>query len=139
VFGALLWFWHAPGPYAWTFESDLAYWLMHISMIGAAVWFWTTVLAAAENRLGGFVAAMAATAIQMGLLGALITFAPRPLYAPHQLTTLAWGLTPLQDQQLGGVIMWVPAGAIFVFGLVGALGGAMRRGEALALARAVAR
>jgi putative membrane protein len=52
--------------------------------------------------------------IQMGLLGALITLAPRALYAPHALTTWAWGLTPLQDQQLGGAIMWVPGGIVFL-------------------------
>jgi putative membrane protein len=50
----------------------------------------------------------------MGLLGALITFAERPVYAPHRLTTAAWGLTQLQDQQLGGAIMWVPGVGVFL-------------------------
>ncbi len=45
--------------------------------------------------------------------GALITFAPRALYTPHLLTTAAWNLTPLQDQQLGGAIMWVPGCVLF--------------------------
>jgi putative membrane protein len=45
----------------------------------------------------------------MGMLGALLTFARRPLYAPHADTTLAYGLTPLADQQLAGLVMWVPA------------------------------
>jgi putative membrane protein len=52
--------------------------------------------------------------VQMGLLGALITFAGEPLYAPHLLTTAAWGLTPLEDQQLGGLIMWAPAAAVYL-------------------------
>ncbi len=50
----------------------------------------------------------------MGFLGALITFASRPFYAPHLLTTAAWRLTPLQDQQLGGAIMWVPGCIVFL-------------------------
>ena len=52
--------------------------------------------------------------VQMGFLGAVITFAPRPMYAPHFLTTIPWGLTPLQDQQLGGVVMWVPGCLAFL-------------------------
>ena len=52
--------------------------------------------------------------VQMGLLGALITLAPRALYAPHALTTVAWGLSPLQDQQLGGAIMWIPGCIVFL-------------------------
>jgi len=50
----------------------------------------------------------------MGLLGALITFAGAPLYAPHAVSTLAWGLTPLEDQQLAGLIMWAPAAVFYL-------------------------
>jgi putative membrane protein len=51
--------------------------------------------------------------IQMALLGALLTFAPKTLYAIHAVAPLDWGFTPLGDQQLGGLIMWVPAGLPF--------------------------
>ena len=55
----------------------------------------------------------------MGFLGALITLAPRAVYAPHALTAAAWGLTPLGDQQLGGIIMWIPGCLVFlVFALL---------------------
>ena len=50
----------------------------------------------------------------MGLLGALLTFAPHALYVPHLLTTVAWNLMPLEDQQIGGLLMWLPGG--FVYG-----------------------
>jgi putative membrane protein len=67
----------------------------------------------------------------MALLGAILTFTDRPLYTPHLLTTQAWGLTPLADQQLAGAIMWVPAGVIMaaavVAGLASTLQGAERR------------
>ena len=46
---------------------------------------------------------------QMGMLGALLTFAPQQLYAAHAIAPLDWGFTPLADQQLGGLLMWVPA------------------------------
>ena len=59
--------------------------------------------------------------VQMGLLGALITFAARPLYAPHWLTTQDWGLSPLDDQQLAGLIMWAPGSLVYLFAAVAIL------------------
>jgi cytochrome c oxidase assembly factor CtaG len=47
------------------------------------------------------------------LLGALLTFAPRVLYGVQTMHAGDWGLTPLQDQQLAGLVMWVPAGTIY--------------------------
>ena len=60
------------------------------------------------------IAALLATMVQMGVLGALITFAPNALYAPHWSTTAAWGLAPLEDQQLAGLVMWAPAAAAYL-------------------------
>lgn len=136
AFAAALWFWHAPGPYTATFESGFAYWLMHATLFGAALWLWTALLGAAAGRLGAFLAAALITTLQMGILGAVITFAARPLYRVHGFTTQAWGLSPLEDQQLGGVIMWVPAGAIFLGAILIATAAAMRRSEASHPARA---
>jgi putative membrane protein len=114
TFGLLLWFWHAPAPYAATFGSYLTYWLMHITLIAAAIWLWSALIETSpENSLTVLLAGVVST-VQMGFLGALITFVPRALYSPHFLTTRAWGLTPLQDQQLGGVVMWVPGCIIFL-------------------------
>ncbi|MGH7025698.1 MAG: cytochrome c oxidase assembly protein, partial [Caulobacteraceae bacterium] len=135
AFAAALWIWHAPGPYAATFQSDIVYWAMHITTFGSALWLWTALLNGPGERLPGAVAAIFLTTGQMGLLGAIITFAGSPLYWPHAFTTAAWGLTPLQDQQLGGVIMWVPAGILFVAGLSFAFFEAMRRSETRALTR----
>lgn len=112
VFAVLLWVWHAPQPYAATFASPAAYWAMHLSLTGGAVWLWAALLEGppALARAG----AAALSMMQMGFLGALLTLAPRALYGPHQLTTAAWGLTPLQDQQLGGALMWAPGGLVFL-------------------------
>ena len=114
VFAALLWFWHAPGPYAETFSSTLLYWSMHFTVFGSALWLWDGLLADDAGSMIRRVAAGVISSAQMGFLGALITLAPRPLYAPHLLSTASWDLTQLQDQQLGGTIMWVPGCGIFL-------------------------
>lgn len=108
---AIFWGWHAPAAYAWALSNDAAYWLMQLSLGGAAIAFWIAVRAA---RVPPAVAALLVSTVQMGLLGAVLTLADRPLYAPHAGTTLAWGLTPLADQQLAGLIMWAPAAAIYL-------------------------
>jgi putative membrane protein len=113
LFAACIWFWHAPAPYAGTFRSDLVYWSMHVSVYGAALWLWISLIDAPPAKAVHVVLAGLFSSIQMGFLGALITLAPRALYTPHLLTTAAWNLTPLEDQQLGGAIMWVLGCVIF--------------------------
>ncbi len=104
----ILWLWHAPGPYGWGLATVPAYWLMQGSLLGSAWLMWRAILAP-EAEPGSSVVALVATVGQMGLLGALIVFASRPLYAVHFASTWAWGLSPLADQQLAGLLMWVPA------------------------------
>lgn len=108
---AVLWSWHAPAAYSLALSSGAAYWLMQLSLLGSATWFWLALRSvSAPAAVGGLLIAMVA----MGLLGALITFAGQPLYAPHLATTAAWGLSPLEDQQTAGLIMWAPASAIYL-------------------------
>ncbi len=104
----ILWLWHAPEPYTWGLASVPAYWLMQLSLLGSAWWMWRAILALPLPS-GTALVALAVTIGQMGLLGALLVFAPVPLYAVHLGSTAAWGLTPLADQQLAGLLMWVPA------------------------------
>lgn len=104
---ATLWLWHAPFAYAWALDSHAAYWLMQATLLGTALGLWRAVFAAGA---GTAVATLLGATAQMGLLGALLLFAPRALYAHHLFTTEPWGLSPLQDQQIAGLIMWVPAG-----------------------------
>ncbi|MBX9697964.1 MAG: cytochrome c oxidase assembly protein [Acetobacteraceae bacterium] len=132
LFAVVLWAWHLPGPYALTFRSDLAYWAMQSSLMGAGVWLWRGLLLGAAARPDAVLLVGLATAAQMGALGALLTFAPRPLFAPHLLSTLPWGLTALEDQQLGGLLMWVPGGLAFALVALPGLARALR-GEAGAL------
>ena len=106
----VFWGWHSPGLYAFALSSDLAYWLMQTTLLGTAFAFWAAIRRAAAPTAA---AALLASMVQMGLLGALITFSG-PLYAPHFLTTTAWGYTPLEDQQLAGLIMWAPAAGLYL-------------------------
>lgn len=110
----VLWFWHVPAAYDLALANVAVYWLMQVSLIASAVWFWRALLADGRSPVDRLVFLVAAFA-QMGLLGAILTFAPDPLYAVHAIAPLDWGLTPLQDQQLGGLIMWVPAGIPYAF------------------------
>ncbi|MBR9862713.1 MAG: cytochrome c oxidase assembly protein [Rhodobacteraceae bacterium] len=105
----ILWGWHLPAAYDLALSNVAVYWLMQVSLLISATWFWRAVLsaeAAVVERIAFIVAAFA----QMGMLGAILTFAPTALYAAHALAPLDWGITPLRDQQLGGLIMWVPSG-----------------------------
>lgn len=129
-FAVVLWAWHLPGPYAATFRSGAVYWAMHVSLLAAAVWLWRGLLVGAAARPEAALFAGLATAAQTGALGAFLTFAPRPLFSPHALTTLPWGFTQLEDQQLGGLLMWVPGGIAFAAVSLAALAAALRPGAA---------
>lgn len=104
----ILWLWHAPSLYAWGLSTLSAYWLMQFSLLGSAWALWRGIFEATDQPHRTLLA-LVATITQMGLLGALIVFAPRPLYVVHWASTAPWGLSPLADQQLGGLLMWVPA------------------------------
>lgn len=107
----VFWVWHAPAPYAAALSSDSIYWLMQFTLLASAMVFWIAV------RRSGPAAAMGAilvTTVLMGLLGALITFAGRPLYPPHFASAISWGVSPLEDQQLAGIIMWAPGSIAYL-------------------------
>jgi putative membrane protein len=106
---AALWAWHVPAVYAAAWDSAAVYWLMQAALLGGAWGFWGAVLHrdAPAGPVGGALM-VAALAGQMGLIGAILTFAPQVLYPEHLVTTAAFGLDALQDQQLAGLIMWVP-------------------------------
>ena len=122
VFFLVLWFWHMPIPYEETFRSVTVYWAMHLSLFGSAIWLWRELLQHPPERIGAVLAASLVTFLQMGLLGAVLTLAGRPLFQWHTFTTQAWGLSPLQDQQLGGALMWVPGIALFLWSALRSLG-----------------
>jgi len=115
AFFGLLWFWHMPLPYEATFTSTPVYWSMHVTLFGSAILLWRQILQHSSEQSFEALAVGVLSSMQMGLLGAILTLAERPLFAPHLLTTQAWGFTPLEDQQLGGALMWVPGIALFLW------------------------
>jgi putative membrane protein len=112
-----LWFWHAAVPYDAALRSHPLHVIEHATFLGTAWLFWRVVIGARNpervpNGLG--VLLVFTMAMQSVFLSVLLTFARAPWYAGYAATTAPWGLTPLADQQLAGVIMWVPAGGIYL-------------------------
>ena len=117
-----LWAWHAPSAITLSLQSDAVHALMHVSLFAAAFLFWATVLRSVR-RYGASVAALLVTAKLCTLLGALLIFARSVLYPAYGDRAAAWGFSPLEDQQLAGLLM-MPAGgivyivaAVIIFGL----------------------
>ncbi|HEV7595304.1 MAG TPA: cytochrome c oxidase assembly protein [Gemmatimonadaceae bacterium] len=111
-----LWTWHLPGLYQATLTNDLLHSLQHTSFIFTALLFWWTILGANRGQLarGKAILCLFLTALQTGALGALLTFAPSLWYPAYAATTGPWGLSPLDDQQLGGLIMWIPGSIAYL-------------------------
>ncbi len=112
-----LWVWHLPALYEAALSHHWVHTIEHASFLLTAILFWW-VLASHDGyrRWSGYGAAILyvfATALQSGALGALITFAPRRWYVGHEVGATLWGTDALADQQLAGVLMWVPAGLVY--------------------------
>jgi putative membrane protein len=120
VHALALWIWHAPPAYQAALRSPIVHALEHASFVGTALLFWWVLLrpptgganhAAVQGP--GAVLFVFTQAVQSGLLGALMTLAPRPWYPAYAATAPLWGLTPLEDQQIAGGSMWIPSGLVY--------------------------
>lgn len=112
-----LWGWHAPVLYQAAVLNPWIHHLEHASFFGTALLFWRALMPVGRHarvRYGIGVLMLFSTALYSGLLGALLTFSTTLWYPVYFFTTAAWGLTPLEDQQLAGVIMWVPANFVYL-------------------------
>jgi len=109
---AAIWVWHVPLLFQATLQSELVHSLQHLSFLGSALLFWWALLQVRDGRLGAPAAVvyLFTTAVHTSLLGALLAFSSRIWYPVYRSTSTSWGLSPLEDQQLAGLIMWVPAG-----------------------------
>ncbi|HYC52256.1 MAG TPA: cytochrome c oxidase assembly protein [Gemmatimonadaceae bacterium] len=120
--------WHVPGPYELAIRNDTVHSLEHASFFLTALVFWWVVASPRPRARLGFGAALfylftAATAA--GVMGAAIALSSRPWYTAHDRWTGAWGMTPLEDQQLAGLIMWVPAGILYLVAITPLVIGAL--------------
>jgi putative membrane protein len=130
-------FWHIPLFYTAALANRWLHDLEHASMLGAALLYWWGL--SHLGRRGGMShgAAMLlvfSIMIFTTLLGALITFAAFAWYPPHPILAAGlWGITPLEDQQLAGLIMWIPGSpihlALFLYIVAHWIRSAERRAE----------
>ena len=132
IHAAVLWAWHAPGLFEATLENESVHALQHASFLFSALLFWWAVIHGRQRALGFGLAVlyMFTTALHSGLLGALLTFANSIWYPDYAERTAAWGLTPLEDQQIGGLIMWIPAGLVYIAAGLALFAGWLRESEA---------
>lgn len=111
---AALWLWHAPRLFDLALAHDGWHIVQHLCFLGTALLFWWAMLCGrGEHRLGLAIGCLFFTAIVSGALGALMAFSSSPWYAGYSASGLdAFGLTPAEDQQLAGLLMWVPGGLV---------------------------
>lgn len=122
LFAVSFWGWHAPLFYEAALRSEAIHILEHFILLATASLFWWVLFkqtGPAHIRYGAALPYLFTTALHNTILGALMTFTSRPWYSYYTTSVLAWGLTPLQDQQLAGLIMWLPGGAVFTLLTIG--------------------
>ncbi|HZQ62198.1 MAG TPA: cytochrome c oxidase assembly protein [Casimicrobiaceae bacterium] len=115
IHAAALWLWHVPVLFDAALRNEAVHALQHASFLFSALLFWWAVLQPADARVRGGVAVLYlfGTMLHTGALGALLTVSTAPWYLAA--TDPAWGVSAIEDQQIGGLIMWIPAGTVYVF------------------------
>ena len=114
-----LWAWHVPA----FFLHHAG--LQHATFLASALFFWWAALGHDPRRVQGTgqaIALLFTTMLHTTVLGALPSLAPTPWYAPYIATSSALGIDPVEDQQLGGLVMWVPAGLAYLVAALVLLG-----------------
>jgi putative membrane protein len=117
--GLAIWVWHVPVLYDAAVGNEALHAFQHATFVGTSALFWWGVLQGRYGRAGygAAVVFVFTTAVHTGVLGAMLTFAPRAIYPWYASAAHTLGFDALQDQQRGGLLMWIPAG--FVFALLG--------------------
>ena len=122
---AALWAWHVPRFFEAALESEAIHVAQHASFLASALLFWWAVFGRGVRRAdGASLALVFTTMMHTSALGALLTFAPAPWY-PHYVGTTM--LSPVEDQQLGGLVMWVPGSVSYLAAALWIVAGWLRR------------
>jgi cytochrome c oxidase assembly factor CtaG len=106
-----LWLWHLPVLYDLAVRQPWVHAAEHASFLVTGVLFWWVILprgGALRHAHGVAILYLFTFSLQSGVLGAFLALSRRAAYGAHAYTTAAWGLTPAEDQQLAGAVMWVP-------------------------------
>src|SRR6266516_3210590 len=117
LYNADFWLWHAPPLYNATLENQTIHILEHLTFIVFGLLYWWPIFSPSKDlpRLpfGGQILYLFLSGMPSVLLGAGLTFSP-PLYAPYIAAPRVWGISAATDQQLGGLIMWVPVSILYI-------------------------
>jgi cytochrome c oxidase assembly factor CtaG len=129
--GLALWVWHIPGMFDATLSHAWIHGLQHASFLGTALLFWASLSSVHVGRCSyaAGIIYLFTTALHTTVLGALLTFASSPWYPAYLRTAVFFGLSPLEDQQLGGLIMWVPGGVVYMIVALWLLGTLIRHSD----------
>ncbi len=122
--GGVIWLWHLPALYEAAVTSDAVHAAQHAMFVGSAALFWWGLVYGRYGRVayGASLLYVFTTMVHTGVLGALFAFSTRPFYGVYVDRAPLAGVDPVLDQQLAGLYMWIPAGAILLmFGLALAL------------------
>lgn len=110
-----IWAWHVPGLFEVALERGVLHYAQHASFFFTGLLFWWTVLprGGGGGNLGSSVMHLFLTSMHTSLLGVLLLLSPRLWYPANSSVAQLWSLTALEDQQLAGLVMWVPAGLLY--------------------------
>jgi cytochrome c oxidase assembly factor CtaG len=115
VHAAALWLWHLPSWFEAALASNAIHALQHASFLFSALLFWWAALGSARRSAQGVaLLSLFTTMLHTGALGALLSLSPLVWYPSYLSATAQLGLDPLQDQQLGGLVMWMPASLAYL-------------------------
>jgi putative membrane protein len=110
-----LWIWHIPWLFEQTLRDDWIHAAQHTTFLATALIFWWPVVNRTQALgYGGGLVYVFTTILHTSVLGALLTFAPRAWYSSYMMTAPARHLSALEDQQIGGLIMWIAAGTLLL-------------------------
>lgn len=111
--GTAVWLWHAPVFYEAALANPWIHWLQHLSFFITALLFWRALLQGRERSYGVAVFYLFVTSLHTGFLGILLSLMKHIVYPAQTSRAVEWGFTPLEDQQLAGLFMWIPAGIVY--------------------------
>ena len=122
VFTMTMWLWHAPLLYQAALHDEVIHTLEHLTFLITGLLFWWVLFKHTRPdhvHYAMTIPFLFLTVLQSGVLGALMTFTSQPWYSDYAVSVMRWGLTPLQDQQLAGLIMWILGGTVFTLLTIG--------------------
>ena len=111
------WLWHLPVLYEAALTSEPIHVMEHSSFLGTSLLYWWYIFQAVDAQAGHYgvrILSLFTMSLQGGLLGALITFSRTPWYRIYSASVESWGISLLEDQQLAGILMWIPAGFVYL-------------------------